>query len=101
MQNITQFVSDKDEKSSGRQGQTSLEVRFEFYAEHSSDDPNQESNGHGDLFSAVEDAINLHKRTGRPTQVRISLEIDGEGRYIEQCCSTPMGLAAIRSTMDL
>ncbi len=84
--NITQFVNDKDDRARGYQGQTSLEVRFEYYAEHPSDDENQESSGFADLFAAVDEARALAKRSGRPTQVRIALPIDEEGRYIEAYC---------------
>ncbi len=84
--NITQFVNDKDDRN--YQGQTSLEVSFEYYAEHLSEDREQESSGFVGLFDAVDEARALAKRSGRPTQVRISLPIDDEGRYIEAYCKT-------------
>ena len=87
MQNVTQFVNDKDEGL--RLGATSLDVRFEYYAEHLPDDEDQQSDSYACPFEAVDAARRLKEETGRQTQVRVSLDVDGEERYIEQDCLAP------------
>jgi hypothetical protein len=94
---ITKFVNDKDLGGSKiinptpeqyepptYEGQTTLTVEFEFYAENRSDDPDQVSEVYASVFDAVDAARRIAKETGRPAQVRIDLQVDDEGRYMEQ-----------------
>ena len=109
---VTEFVNDKDRGGSTildptpeqyrpptYQGATSLDVHFQFYAEHPYDAPNQVSVGCGNLFDAVDEARRIYHETGRQTQVRINLEIDDEGRYLEEIALLPER-QAYRATDD-